>query len=297
MKARYNFWNIERPRNVSRRDYNHYQLLIMGTVATSFFSIGTAILAITGSANRLRGTEDLPVMSIAAAAQYAQSQAAGTRTDAVKLQGFLQATSPVTMPDAPDQRVLRGRIRLKAESGVRDELISETLLEWDQTASEVFFTDGTTRLPVAFDLSQIPMQEDRRASARVRYAGENVRFSKPVAIEYAEEIYPLSPELKAAAAESSQRGVAAKLTRKFFPDGQSVVMIAAIEATPDGGRIVDPLGDRLKILPGTEQEIASSDSKSRIFMGLFSIVLGVSAYMLKKAQAAKWQEFVIRSNE
>ncbi|NJN49318.1 MAG: hypothetical protein HC805_05490 [Alkalinema sp. RL_2_19] len=204
MKARYNFWNIDRPRNVSRRDYNHYQRLMMGTIVTSFFSFGAAILAITGAASQLQGTDDLPVMSIAEAIKYGQEQAAGSRTDAVKLQGFLQATAPVTMPGTSDQRVIRGRILLKAESGVRDELMSETLFEWNESAPDVFFTDGTSRLPIAFDIGQIPMQTDRRTTARVRYAGENARTSKPVAIEYGEQIYPLSQAIQAAVAEILQ---------------------------------------------------------------------------------------------
>lgn len=297
MKARYNFWDIERPRNVSRREYQHYQLLIMGTIATTFFSIGGAALAITGASNRLQGTENLPLMSIAQAAQYGAGKPVGTRSDAVKMQGFLQAAQPVRLPDAPDQPMLRGRIVLKAESGVRDELMSETLLEWEDAASEVFFTDGTTRLPIGFDIANVPLQADRRARPRVRYAGESSRTSKPVAIEYAEQIYPLSDQLKEAAATSSQRQVSAKLNREFATDGMAVLLIAALETTPEGVQIVDPLGDRLKILPGTAQSIAENDVKSRVFMGAFGVVMGVAAYMLKKAQAAKWQEFVIRSNE
>ncbi|NJN49319.1 MAG: hypothetical protein HC805_05495 [Alkalinema sp. RL_2_19] len=70
-----------------------------------------------------------------------------------------------------------------------------------------------------------------------------------------------------------------------------------MEATSSGGKIVDPLGERLKIMSGTAQSIAENDSKSRVFMGIFSLILGALAYRLKTAQAAKWREFVEQSNQ
>lgn len=296
MKARYNFWS-DRPRNVSRREYNHYQLMIMATIATSFFSLGTGILAVTGSANRLRGTEDIPVMSLAEVMQSAADTPVGTRGAVVKMQGFLQAETPVRMPDAPDQAMLRGRILLKAESGLRDELISETLLEWEESAAKIWFTDGITRLPIAFDTGKIPLKQDRQARAKVRYAGEVRRFAKPVAVEYADQLYPLSDRLKARSEASSRQRVSPRLTREFATDGMAVLLVAAVETTADGPQIVDPLGEQLKVLPGTEQSIAEDDVKTRIFMGGFSVLMGIVAYILKQAQAAKWQEFVIRSND
>ncbi len=291
MKARYNFWS-DRPRNVTRREYHHYQLMVVGTIMTSGFSALTAFLAVSGFSGRLRGTEEIPSMSVAEAASYGSNEPTALQpTDVVKLQGFLVADNKLTMPDNPDLQVIRGRVLLKAEAGRGDDLIHETLFEWDQEATKVFLSDGQTRVPIAFDLAKIPMQEDRMTRAKVRYAGESSRLSKPVALEYAEQIYPVSQVLK------DEGSISARLTRKYFPDGQSVVLVAAVEATPNGGQLVDPLGQRLQVIVGTETQIAQDDSKMRIVLGLFSIVLGISAYFFKKAQGAKWQEFIEQSNQ
>lgn len=95
MKARFNFWDIERPRNVTRREFNQHQLLVMGSLVTSFLSVSTAIMALMGRGDRLRDLATIPVMTIAEAAQYGREQAAGSKTDAVKLEGFLQAAEPL----------------------------------------------------------------------------------------------------------------------------------------------------------------------------------------------------------
>ena len=286
MKARYNFWS-DIPRNVTRREYNRYQLMVMGTIATITISAMTAFLAISGFNERLRGTDNIPDMSVTEASNYAGKQ----QTGVVKLQGFLVSDDQLTMPDDQDLNIIRAQVILKAEAGRSDDLVNETLFEWNQEATQVFLSDGKIRVPIAFDLANIPMQDDRMARAKVKYKGESARTSKPVALEYGEQIYPLSDIL------IEKGSVSVSLTRKFVPEGQSVVIFAVVEATTNGGQLIDPLGERLRVITGTEKEIRKTDTKMRIFYGLLSILMGVSAYYLKKIQGAKWQEFVERSHQ
>lgn len=292
MKARYNFWS-DRPRNVSRREFDRYQLIIMGMVATTFLSALTAFLGISGIHQRLRGTEELPSLSVAEVMD--NGSAAPQQTDFVKVQGFLVADAPLAMPDEPGLKVIRGKLLLKAEAEQDDELLSETLLDWEETAAAVFLSDGplgdpAARLPIAFDLAQLPMEEDRMARAKLRYAGDSARTSDPVAVEYGEEIYPLGDALKAAGAGSGS--VSARLTREYLVEGEAVVVLAALK----DGALVDPLGDRLQVLPGTEASIVEANWHRRVFLLFASAGLGVLAYKLKQLQAKTWQEFVARSN-
>ena len=286
MKARYNFWS-EIPRNVTRREYDKYQLIVMGTIATTAFSVITGFIAISGFNNRFRGTEDIPIMTVAEAVNYQNEQ----KTDVVKLQGFLVAEDKLTMPDDKDLKIIRGRILLKAEARKGENLVEQNLFEWEENATQVFLSDGQQRVPVAFDLAKIPMKTDTMARARVRTAGESSRTSKPVAVEYADKIYPLRDDLK------QESYVSSRLTREFFPDGQSVVVFAAVESTSNGTQLVDPLGERLKVISGTETEITQTDGNMRVVNGFLSIALGICAYFLKKRQEVRWQEFVQRSNQ
>ena len=286
MKARYNFWS-DIPRNVTRREYEKYQLIVMGTIATSAITAITGFLALFGFNERLRGTNNIPSMTVAEASNYQR----GETTELVKLQGFLVAEDKLTMPDDQNLHIIRGRVVLKAEARQGDELIEDTLFEWEKEATKVFLSDGKMRVPIAFDLAKIPMQDDHMARAKVRYVGKSSRTSKPVALEYAEKTYPLSDMFK------EKNSIFPRVTRQFFPDGQSVVIFAAVESNPNGGQLIDPLGERLQVIKGTETEIMEEDSNMRIVYAFLSIVMGFSAYRLKKIQEAKWQEFVDRSNQ
>lgn len=286
MKARYNFWS-DRPRNVTRREYDHYQMIVMGIVFTGAISVITAFLAVSGFNERLGGTENIPNMSVAEALAYDQQQP----TDLVKLQGFLVANEQLTMPDEPNLEIIRGRVVLKAETEQNEELIEEILWEWEQEAKQVFLSDGATQVPLAFDLAKIPLKDDRQARAKIKRVGNSARTSKPVALEYAEQIYPLSDPFK------EESSISAEVIRQFIPHGQSVIIFAAVESTPNGGRLIDPLGQRLKVLMGTETEIRQTDSRMRIIYALLTIVSGISAFFLKKRQGEKWQEFVERSHQ
>jgi hypothetical protein len=60
--------------------------------------------------------------------------------------------------------------------------------------------------------------------------------------------------------------------------------------------LVDPQGDRLQVLPGTEASITQAGGRRRMLLLLFSAGLGLMAHRCKQAQAKTWQEFVARSN-
>ncbi len=49
--------------------------------------------------------------------------------------------------------------------------------------------------------------------------------------------------------------------RETLPYGQSVVVVASLETTTGGNRLINPLGNRLQVLMGTEETIRLRDRR------------------------------------
>ncbi|MEB3231942.1 MAG: hypothetical protein VKJ64_13105 [Leptolyngbyaceae bacterium] len=95
----------------------------------------------------------------------------------------------------------------------------------------------------------------------------------------------------------SVSSVLTDLERQVLPQGQTVVVVAGLKAHPEGNQLVDPLGDRLTILLGTEQGIRTQGQQMRLIFVLLWIPLGwLSWHMARSAQSYR-QEFVQRSNQ
>ena len=295
MKARYNIWT-DRPRNVTHREYQRFQFLTMGLIATLFFGLGSGASFVMRVLDFLQPKEPVPVLTVDEAAGYGQDVAESQRMELVQLEGYLVADAPEAMPDEPDLKVLRGRLLLEVEAGEGEAVIKETFLDWEYQAEEVFLSDGQVRVAIAFPLEQLPMKKDLSPMPRLKRVGE-IRNSKPAAIEYGDETYPLSEAMKAAAYEvTTGDGISAEATRAYLADGAAVVVQAGLEGTPEGGRLVDPLGERLSVELGTTKSIKEGNAKATIFSVLFAIGMMVLAFELQKKRAKLWQEFVARSN-
>lgn len=296
MKARYNWWT-DRPRNVTHQEYQQYQLLMMGLIVAIFFGLGAGASFVMQVLDFLRPKAPVPGLTVQEAASYGQDGAA-QRMDIVQLEGYIVADAPESMPDEPELKVLRGRLLLEAEAGEGEALVQETFIDWEYQAAEVFLSDGVERVAIAFPLEQLPMKKSLSPMARVTGGGSRTsQTSQPVIIEYGDETYAPSEALKAAAYEASAgNGLSAEVTREYLADGAAVVVQAALEGTPEGGRLVDPLGERLSVELGTAKSIEEDHVKVTIFSLLFAIGMMVLAFELRKKQTKQWQEFVARSN-
>jgi hypothetical protein len=181
-RMRYN-WLVDRPRNVPRRDYERYQLMTFGAVGLGFLSIALLVGSISGlTLWTSRELADLDGMTVEEALAYD-----GDSQDLVKIEGFLLADDPVTMPDDDGQQVVRGQVEVIAKQPGRSEDAADedsdaetadqtaansdtpdsaavprqvTLLEWEGTAESVFLSDGDRQIPLAFDLATLPLAED-----------------------------------------------------------------------------------------------------------------------------------------
>lgn len=299
MKARYNWWN-DRPRNVTHKEYQQYQFLMMGMVATLFFGLASGAMFVMRVLDFLQPKAPVPSLTVQEAARYGQDGTA-QRMDLVQLEGYVVADASEPMPDEPALKVIRGRLLLEAEAGEGEALVQETFLDWEYQAEEVFLSDGEERVAIAFPLEQLPMKPAFSPRPRVTGGGggtARTQTVKPVMIEYGEETYLPSEAMKAAAYEAAAAdGLSAEATREYLADGAAVVVQAALEATPEGGRLVDPLGERLSVQLGTAKSIKEGNLQETIFSMLFAMGMMVLAFELEKKRAKQWQEFVLRSNE
>ncbi|MEM9266101.1 MAG: hypothetical protein AAGA46_11305 [Cyanobacteria bacterium P01_F01_bin.13] len=87
------------------------------------------------------------------------------------------------------------------------------------------------------------------------------------------------------------------LEHETLPHGQSVFVAAGLETTPNGNQLVDPLGNRLQVLLGTEEQIRQEGRQARVMFFLLPIPLGFGSYLLGKSAHHMRQEFVERSNQ
>lgn len=287
-------WLRDIPRNVTRRECERLQLL-------NFLSIGlgsvAALMAIGGisglTLQTSRELAEIDAMSVEEALAYGRD-----RIELIQLEGYLVTDKPLVMPDDEAQKVIRGRVKLVAradtDSGTSESPVrQETLFEWDETAESVFLSDGDRQIPLIFDLAVLPMEDDSFGfSPRTIQEGESSRTSYPVAIEYGDNVYPLPLERW-----GEVDTVFKDFERETLPYGQSVVVVASLETTADGNRLIDPLGERLQVLMGTEETIRQEGQQARVMFLLLPIPLGVASFMLGKSALKLRQEFVERSNQ
>ena len=289
MKMRRSFWT-DCPRYVSRQEYNHYSTMLFGTVASggvgAMLLISSVLGMTTWQANELA---DLPEMSIVEAINHQ-----GGRTSPVKIPGYLLAPNPVSMPDEPSLKVLKGELTVSVKQRKQGASTSDVLYEWqDQVKAVVLATDSTLKsqtqhVPLDADLSQLPLHIDRHARARLTYESSS-RTAKPIAVEYKDQTFPLSDP-------PPNRSVSPKVIRQYVPNGEPVTVIASVESGPGGGKIVAPPGLELQILKGSETDIRKTGATMRLMLGLTSFMLLGGSFYLGQKTARLRHSFVIRSN-
>jgi hypothetical protein len=312
---RYN-WLVDRPRNVPRRDYERYQLMTFGAVGLGFLSIALLVGSIIGlTLLTSRELADLDGMTVEEALAYD-----GDSQDLVKIEGFLLADDPVTMPDDDRQQVVRGQVQIVARLAGRSDDEAEaggdadspdeaaatpdtsgsaavppqvTLLEWEDTAESVFLSDGDRQIPLGFDPATLPLADDL-GDLEPEYVreGDTSRTSRTVAVQYGEELLPLPPTYI-----DQGDTVIVDVERSTLPQGASAVVVAGLEVTPEGNQLVDPLGDRLQVSLGTEAEIQEQGQRTRVMFFILAIPAGIASFFLGRSALAMRREFVWMSNE
>lgn len=289
-------WFRDIPRNVTRREYEQYQLRIFATIALGGMAALMAIGGISGlTLQTSRELAEIDAMSVEDAAAYG-----GDRIELLQLEGYLITDDPLVMPDDEAQKVIRGRVNLVARAdtdsdaaGSETPVRRETLFDWEETAASVFLSDGDYRIPLAFDLAVLPMEDASFGfSPRTVREGESSRVSRPVAIEYGDEVYSLPLEQW-----GEVDSVFKDFERETLPYGQSVVVVASLETTADGNRLIDPLGNRLQVLMGTGEEIHQEGQQARVMFLLLPIPFGIASFMLGKSAQQLRQGFIERSNQ
>lgn len=284
-------WFRDVPRNVTVQEYNQWHLRMFGAIGFGAMSIVMAIAVATGMT--LTPTRELAAVKSISLADALSHK--GDRLDLVKLEGFLIADQPLTMPDDPARKVIRGQIKLLARSSSsgENEPIRETLYEWEDAATTVFLSDGDRQLPLAFDLAVIPMvAETKDFDPNIIRQGDSARTSKPVAVEYNDQVFKLAPETW-----GEIDSVFVDLERQVLPQGQAVVIVASLEPSSEGNRLNDPLGDRLKVMLGTETEIEQQGKMARRMFAFLCIPTGIASLLLGRSANRLHQEFVERSNQ
>ncbi|MDA0267355.1 MAG: hypothetical protein O2890_15730 [Cyanobacteria bacterium] len=304
-------WFVDRPRNVSRPEYDRYQLLLFSAAGLGALTFGLLFGSISGlTLSTSRDLAEIDGMTVEEALAYD-----GNSRDLVKIEGFLLAENPATMPDDEAQPVIRGRLQVIAResgSGSGDESDAEdgaeeaggdaaapeglqptTLLDWEETAAPVFLSDGDRQIPLAFDATALPLSEDA-GDVEPEYVreGDSARTSYTVAVKYGEAVLPLPPDYIA-----QKSSIIVDVERAVLPQGASAVVVAGLDVTPAGNQLVDPLGDRLQISLGTEAEIREQGQQTRVMFFILAIPAGIASWFLGRSALAMRREFVERSNE
>lgn len=291
-RMRYRWWT-DVPRNVSRQEYSRLQLFNMGAILTGFLAVGSALLALTGgSLQESKELAQLEAMSIAEAANYQ-----GDSVELVKLEGFLVSDEVARMPDDESLTVIRGNVELiiqaLTDSDVR---LQDTLFEWTYKAESIFLSDGDAQIPLAFDLAKIPVpaaEVDWDMEPEIEKAAGSARNRKPTAVIYGDMTFPLDAETWGSAGDD----VRVEMTRTALPHGQSAVVVAGLEATDVGNRLVDPLGDRLTVKLGTEADILADNQQTRRMFAFLWIPFAIACFFLSRSARRYYQELVEISNQ
>ncbi|RZM75360.1 hypothetical protein [Leptolyngbya iicbica] len=288
-------WFQDVPRNVTRREYQQLQFSYMAALGFGIAAMMLFVAVVTGmTLQTSRELEDTEELTLAEALDYE-----GDRLDLVKVEGFVVADDPPTMPDDETREIIRGELtitaRPPADSGTEDNPPQEVVLyDWAAAAEPVYLAESEQRrLPLAFDLSVLPMQaEPGPIEAETVRVGDSARTNRPVAVQFGDETLPLPLE-----AWGEIDTVSTDLSRQVLPYGESVVVIAALESTPNGPQLVDPLGDRLQVHIGTEADIRASGQRLRIVFGLLAIAFSVASFFIARSALQVRQEFIHRSNQ
>jgi hypothetical protein len=289
-------WFRDVPRNVTYREFARFQFRVFGALGLGATAGALAIASALGlTLQPAQELAQIDRMTIEAALA-----ASGDRPDLVKLEGYLVADNPPTMPDDAARQVIRGRLSITARGAAgsgdsdSDEPLREVLFTWEETAELVFLSDGDRRIPLAFDLAVLPMQDEETVdlSPQTLLEGSSARTSRPVAVEYGDQVFPLSPDVW-----GEVESVFTDLERQVLPHGQTVVVVAGLESTPQGNQLGDPLGDRLQVSLGSEAEIRQQGQRLRRWFGVLAIPLGLASFMVGQSAHRLWQDFVERSNQ
>jgi hypothetical protein len=288
-------WFQDVPRNVTRREYQRLQFLNFCSIGLGVTAAMMAIASLSGlTLQTSRTLDQIDAMTIEAATAYN-----GDPIDLVQLEGYVVADNPPTMPDNQAQQVIRGKLALSARpeatTGDADQQSPQSaiLFAWETTTEPVSLSDGTHQIPLAFDLAMLPMEDDLGdASPRILYEGESARTSRPVAIEYGDQIYPLPLD-----SWGEVDSVFTDIERQVLPQGQSVVVVAGLNTTPQGNQLVNPLGNRLQVLIGTEAGIRRQGQQLRVLFLILAFPLGFASFMVGKSAHQLNQAFIERSNE
>ncbi|GEM_PF-3532281 len=291
-RMRYRWWT-DRPRNVTQREYGHWQLLVAGALVTGFLSIGSLMQALINTP--LPESETLAqtqAMSVADAARYQ-----GESLELVKLEGFLVSDDAVQMPDNESQTVIRGELELTArKASSSDDILRESLFEWTGNAESVFLSDGEAQIPLAFEVVRLPLPEadvDWEDEPNVEKTGDSARTSKPTAVTYGGMTFPLDPEKWGATSDT----VIVDVTRSALPYGASAVIIAGLETTNTGNQLIDPLGDRLLVKLGTEADFRATGKQTRRMFAIIWIPFAIACFFLSRSARRYYQELVEISNQ
>ena len=288
-------WFQEVPRNVTRREYQRLQFSYFVAVGLGATAAMLAFAVVTGlTLQTSRELEDTEQLTLEEALSYE-----GDRLDLVKVEGFVVADDPPTMPDDETRQIIRGELtitaRPPADSGTEDNPPQDVVLyDWAAAAEPVFLAESDRRrLPLAFDLSVLPMQsESGPIEVETVRVGDSARTTRPVAVQFGDETLPLPLETW-----GEIDTVLTDMSRQVLPYGESVVVIAALEATPNGPQLVDPLGDRLQVHIGTEADIRATGQRLRVVFGLLAIALGVASCWIARSALQVRQEFIHRSHQ
>ena len=287
-------WYQDVPRHVTRHEYQQLQWLNFCRLGLGGLAVAMAIAAIIGlPLQSARQLEKIESLTVEAALAYT-----GENLEQVKIEGFLVAAEPLTMPDEALQSVIRGQIKITARDDVEssdaeDAPQTAVLYEWAETAEGVSLSDGDRRLPLTFDLSVLPLVDAMDTqSPTVVYTDEPSRISSPVAIQYGDETLPLP-----LADWGKVDSVFVDFDRQILPEGQSVVVVAGLETTPQGNQIIDPLGDRLQVMLGTEAEIRSAGQQTRLMFAVLCVPFGIGSWLVRRSAQALRREFVQQSNQ
>lgn len=276
-----------RPKNVSRQTYERFSFVQFGTVATGGLAaicFISAFMSLIGLGLGNDPFKNLESLSVSEALEYQGDRAA------FKLSGRLIADPPVVMPDDANLNVLVGEVRLTVQD--RDnELEPVTLLDWEAQADPIFLEQGSDRIPFQLDLSILPREEDRFADRDLIYQGDNARTRTLAAVDYNNQRYPLPPAYLQLSETPS-----VKVTRQYFIQGQSVVVVAGIENQGDGPKLVPPLGQKAQLWVGTEDEIATRRITTIPLLMLVGTVGAVSCFFLSQKYLQMRQEIVAKSN-
>lgn len=133
-RMRWSWWK-DAPRNVSENEYAKFEFLVLGAIASGGLAVISLVMGLTGQA--LKTSQELAQvesLSVQAASE------ATTNRDLIKLEGYLVADNPPTLPDDPALQVIQGKIALTARNGpsAAEDTIQKVLFTWEAAVEQVF---------------------------------------------------------------------------------------------------------------------------------------------------------------